>query len=158
MRTIGARDKYPRKERRDRIHKRKRNRAGNLVPYVPKRGKSDPIKAWFFELRTMSIDGYRNWSRGAREHVKRVVFYPVGKPFLVEPERLSTPENIEQLAIDVVGFDGTFQLRMPCHAKNTYRVSFKKRATVKIFDSEEGLKAKASDINSLSRYWFWRAR
>jgi len=157
-RTLGARDIGKRKVRKDKKHKYKRNRAGNLVPYIPKRKKGDPVRVWFFQMKPMSIEGYKNFARKIQPHVRRIVFRPVGHPLSVDPSALSTPEAIEQTAIDIIGFEGSFQLRMPSHSKNSFHVSYRKKAIVKIVNSEEGLKAFSSEYSNMSRYWFWRRR
>lgn len=157
VKTKGAKDLKKRRPRSDRKHKyRKRN--GKMVPYIPKRNKSDAIKIWFFEKKPMSFDGYKRWSKKLRPKIKKIVFYPVGKPILVQPSDLSSVEKIEELAIEFIQYPGSFQLRMPTHAKNTHHVSFKKKADINITESEEGLRAKLLNYYNLSRYWFFKGK
>jgi len=161
MRTKGAVDLKKRKTRSDKKRKyRKKN--GVLVPYVSKRKKGDPIKVMIFEKKPMSADGYKRWNKKLRPKIKKMVFYPVQisegeKPYvlLIHPEYMSSVEKVEQMAVDIIGYDGSFQLRMPTHSKNTHHVSFKKKADIKIIETEEGLKAKLSNYFNLSRYWFF---
>jgi len=164
MRTFGAVDKKKRKTRSDKKRKyRKKN--GIMQPYVSKRKRGDPIAVMFFEKKPMSYDGYKRWNNKIRPKIRKIIFDPVQvteeeKPYrlLVNPEDMSNVEKIEQLAIDVIQYPGAFQLRMPTHSKNTHHVSFKKKADIKIIETEEGLKAKLSNFFNLSRYWFWEKR
>jgi len=159
MRTKGAKDLKKRKQRKfyaGKPIKKKRRKDGKLVPYVSKRNRNDSIKVWFWERKRMSYDGYQRFPRHIRPYVKKIITKFVGKPVRVDPEFLSNIESIKQLAIDIIGYDGTFLLMMPTHSKNTYRVSYKKKAVIKIIETEEGLKAKVFEYFNLSRYWFFR--
>lgn len=153
-----GKDLKKRKPRSDRKYKRKRNRAGNLVPYIPKRSKQDDIRVWFFHAKRMSKDGYRNWSPKVRGHIKPIVYYPVGKPISVSPQAISSIEGIEELAVNTIGFEGRFYFKMPCHSKNRFHVSYKKKALIDITEHEDGLRAKVIQTWNLKRYWFWRNR
>lgn len=135
---------------------KKRNlKSKKYVPYKSKRKKTDPIKIWFWEVGKMSYDGYKRWCRDLRPYVKKVVFRPVGCPILIDPEYISNKEKLGQVAIDLIGYDGVFQLRMPTTKKNRFHVSFCKKASITITSHEEGLKAKVTDFHKLTRYWFW---
>jgi len=164
MRVKGAVDLKKRKTRSDKKRKY-RKKGGVMIPYIPKRKRGDPLRVMFFEKKPMSFDGYKRWNKKIRPKIKKIVFYPVQiiegkKPYLllVNPEDMSNVEKIEQLAIDVIQYPGAFQLRMPTHSKNTHHVSFKKKADIKIIETEEGLKAKVSNFFNLSRYWFFKSK
>jgi hypothetical protein len=131
---------------------------GNLQPYVSKRKKGDPVRIWFWKICEMSQQGFKNWARSIRPHIRRSVFRFVGHPVFVDTSEINSPEAIEHTAINVIGFEGSFYMMMPCHSKNSFRVSYKKRAVVRIVDSEEGLKAFVSDCSKMSHYWFWIKR
>jgi hypothetical protein len=154
-----GKDLKKRKTRSDKKHRYHRNRAGNLVPYVSKRrDKNAPVRIWLFEMRPMSYDGYRNWTPKLRLTLSRTVFYPIGKPIHVDPAFVSTPERLAGFVCNVVGYPCVVQVRMCCHSKNSFRVSYKKRAIVKIVEYEEGLRGVASEYSKMSHYWFWRRR
>ena len=107
--------------------------------------------------KKMSYDGYRRWSRQMRPKIRKIVFYPIGKPFFVKPEEIATKEKLGAVAIEHIQYPSSIQLRMPSHSKNSYRVSFKKKCEIKILEDAEGqLYAKIFNTSKLSRYWFWR--
>jgi len=156
-RTKGARDKKKRKQRKfyaGKPIKKKRKRHGRLVPYISKRDRRGKVKIWWWEVRKMSLSGFRNWSRSTRMYAKRIVYKPLIRAD-VFPYELSNKESIGQLAIDHLGYEGTFLLKMFCHAKNRYGCTNRKVAVVKIRDTPEGLKAFVSDTWKISIYWFW---
>lgn len=155
-RTPGSRDLKKRKTRSDKKHKHRRNRAGNLVPYISKRKKGDPLKVWFWHIKPMSIDGYKNWNPNLRPRLHRIIYKFVGRPVSVDPSYLSNKAALEELAVNVVGYPGNFLLMMPCHSKNTFRVSYKKRAKIQITETEDGLRAKVLELHNIQRYWFWK--
>jgi hypothetical protein len=155
-RTRGARDLKKRKTRSD---KRKKHRGdGNMVRYSSRRNRDAPLRIWWWQRLPMSKEGYRRWTGSLRPHVKKVVTRFVGRPISVEANRLSNVEAIEQLAVETIQYDGEFILMMPSHAKNSFHVCYKKKAKVKIVDTEEGLKAKVIWIGGIRRYWFYRGK
>jgi len=159
MRTLGAKDKKKRKVRSDKKHKYRKNRMGNLVIYKPKRKRDDPLRVWFWERLPMSWDGYKRFPRRVRPYIHKKITRFVDKPFLVEPEQLSTKENIAQLAVNVICHAGEFILMLPTHSKNTHHVSYKKKVRIRIVETEDGLKAKVIRIYSgFQRYWFWSGK
>lgn len=135
--------------------KKKRNTMGVLVPYISRRRRDDPIRVWFFEHRRMSEDGYRRWAKKFRPHLNKTVYCPVGSPVFVDPSQICNKDRLGQTAVDIIQYPGTFMLRMPTRAKNTYRVSYKKKATIRIDETEEGLRGRVVWVGYLSRYWFW---
>ena len=157
MRVKGARDKKKRKTRSDKKRKY-RKKYGKLVLYVPKRKRGDSISVWFWERKPMSFDGYKRWNKKLRLKIKKVITKFVDKPILVDPYDLSSVEKIEELAVEVIQYPGMFLLMMPTHSKNTHHVSYKKKAVIKIVETEEGLRAKLLDYFNLSRYWFFSGR
>lgn len=159
VKTYGSRDRKPRKKRKlyaGKPIKKKRHVNGKLVPYKSIRSKYDPISVWFFRKDPMSYEGYLRWSRNLRPHTRRIVFRNVDSPVLVSPSLISTPEKVEEFAIEIIGYPGVFQLRMPTHKKNKNHVSYCKKADIKITETTDGLKAKTSNYSKLKRYWFFR--
>ena len=159
MRTKGARDKKPRKKRKlyaGKPIKKRRRKHGKLVLYKSKRKKNDPIKIWFWERKRMSYDGYKRWSKSLRPKITKTVTYFVDKPVLVNPEEISTRERLGETAIDIIGYAGSFLLMMPTHSKNSYRVSFKKKASIMIIETQDGFHANVTSHSKLSKYWFWK--
>ena len=103
----------------------------------------------------MSYDGYLRFNPKVRKYLHLFVYPPIDKPILVEPSQISSPKAIEQTAINFIQMNGVYQMRMPSHSRNSFRVSYKKKAEVRITDSEEGLHAEVSEFSKLKRYWFW---
>ncbi len=135
------------------VKKRKTN--SSYVPYRSDRDNDAPLKVQFVQRVPMSLDGFRSWNKKIRPKVNRTVFKAFPSISLT-PEQLSTPESIEDIAVEHLQGVGTWDLRLLCTKKNKGHVSFCRRATIKIRDTEEGLVAKLSDYHLLSRYFFWR--
>jgi hypothetical protein len=168
VRTIGARDTQKRKRRKDKgkgrkfyagksVKRKRKNKFGNLIPYESKRKRDSPILIWFWEVKPMSYEGYKRWNRKLRPRIRKTVFYPIDKPFYINPESISTKEKLGLVAIETIQYPGSFQLRMPSHSKNSFRVSFRKKAEIKILEDANGdLYSKVFNTFKLSRYWYWR--
>lgn len=137
--------------------KRKRKHFGKLIPYVPKRNRGDPIKIWFWIVLPMSREGYHNWNRKIRGNIKPTIYKPFRRVD-VPPSVLSTAESIEEMAIDVIGHEGTFLIKTFCKGKNKFGVTNREIARVRIIDTEYGLKAKMYAGKRIFRYWFWRGK
>lgn len=166
-RTMGARDLSRRQRRSDRNKKRsfyankpvkKRKYVnGKFVPYKSKRGRNDPISIWFQKIKKMSYIGYMKWSPKARSHLDRTVKVFIDKPVKVNPEDISTPEKLGNMAIHILHDTGVFNLMMPSASKSSWRVSYKKKAIIKITETEEGLHANVVKYSKLRHYgWFWK--
>lgn len=145
-----------RKYYKNRPVKRKRKKQGVLVLYKSKRKRYDPVKAWIWERKKMSYDGYLRWNRKIRAKINPTVTYFVDKPFYVKPNEITTPEQIGDIVIERTQYAGTFLWMMLTHAKNSYRVSFKKKAVVVVIETEEGFHAKVYSYSKMGRYWFWK--
>lgn len=161
MKIKGSKDLKPRKKKRfyagKPIKKKRKNRGGNFVPYVSKRKKNDPIRIWFQEKKKMSPEGYRRWNRKARKYLDPTIKVFIGKPVLVDPQEISTPERIGETAIEILGYDGLFNMLMPSASRSSFRVSYKKKAVVKIIDTENGFRAIVTNFAPLRKYkWFWK--
>lgn len=146
----------PRKLYRGKPIKKRRKKHGKLVLYKSKRKKGDPVKVWFQEKKPMSYAGYKRWSPKMRLKISKTIKVFVGKPVLVDPKEISTKERLGETAIDILGYAGSFNLLMPTHSKNSFRVSYKKKADIKIIENVEGFHAHVMNYGKLSRYWFWR--
>lgn len=158
VKTLGSRDLKPRKKRKfyaGKLIKKKRMRHGRLVPYVSKRDRNAPIKVWFWEVRPMKKDSWKNFSRKTRPYIKRVVYVPLLR-IDVDSERLSNVEAIKQLALETIGYSGSFLLKMFCHAKNQYRVTNRTVAKIKITETPSGLRVEIYENFRISRYWFFK--
>lgn len=165
-RNIGSRDLSARCRRSDIGKKRKfyagkkvkpkRTRGGKFVPYKSKRDRDAPVKIWFQKKKEMSKVGYLKWSPKLRPKLDKTVKIFVGKPVRVDVTHISTPQDIGETAIQILQDIGTFNLMMLTHAKNTHRVSYKKKAVIKIEEGTQGLFARVTSYSKMSHYWFWR--
>jgi hypothetical protein len=147
---------FKKKRRSDKKYKYRRKH-GKLIPYYPKRNKNDDIKIWFFEERPMSADSIRRIPAKLRSTARKIAFVPSIRVD-VPPSRLSNEKNIEDLSIEVMGRPGSFYIKSWGHAKNPYHCSPRTLCTVKIFETEEGLKARFGKAVRIWRYWFWEKR
>ncbi len=160
-RTIGAVDRRPRRSRKDIGKKRSKYRGRptkvtRQIRFQKKRGNKEIIKIWIWEKRKMSHDGYRRWNRYVRPYIKPIIYLP-GIRVDAHVSRLATKADIEELMIDVVGYDGEFLIMgFSRTLRNSYHVKPVKMCRVVIRDSREGLHAKVTDNYRLWRYWFWR--
>jgi hypothetical protein len=166
-RTLGARDLSKRKRRSDRNKRRKfyakkpvkqkRHVNGKLIPYKSKRGANDPISIWFQKIKKMSYEGYMKWTPKMRSHLDRTAKPFVDKPVKVNPEEIATPEKLSETAIHILKDTGVFNLMMPSASKSSWRVSYKKKAVIKITETEEGLHATVVKYSKMRHYsWFWK--
>ena len=137
--------------------KKKRKVNGKLIPYKSKRGRNDPIKIWFQEKKPMSKTGYYKWHRKIRGKIDRTIKVWIDRPTLVNPADISTPEKIGEVAIQVLQYPGLFNLTMPSASRSSWRVSYKKKAIIRITETEEGLHAKVTNFSKMRHYgWFWK--
>lgn len=148
VRTRGARDLKPRK-------KRKKKKVLKKFPKKPK-GRKTELKLYFWRQLQMSKEGYRNWSKKLRPHTRKIVY----KPFLrvdVPVERISSIEAIKDLALEIIGQEGTFIMRGISHAKTKTHYKWVRLAVIKIIKSKDNEMRviSVSEIFRLSRYWFW---
>ena len=104
----------------------------------------------------MSKQGYKKWSPKARKTLDKTVKIFIGKPVKVNPSSISTPEKIGEVAIQILGDTGLFNFMMPSASKSSFRVSYKKKAVIKIIETEEGLHARVSNYSQMKHYWFFR--
>ena len=75
----------------------------------------------------------------------------------VDPEQLSTKDNVAQLCIDNL-WAGHWLLKTFSHAKNKFHVTNRAVAEIIITDSSDGLRARvipSFKSRGLYRYWFW---
>jgi hypothetical protein len=154
-RLLGSKDLKKRKKsgylRRWKKHKQKYK----PFPKKPKGHKTE-LKLYFWQIEKMSKQGYNNWARKLRPFAKKVVY----KPFLrvdVPVERISNIQAIKELALDVIGIDGTFVMRGVSHGKTKTKYKWVRLAVIKITSHEDGLRAHVSEVWRLSRYWFYQA-
>ena len=122
-RTKGSKDKKKREFYRGIPVKPKRLKNGRMVVYESERKRGDPIKIWFFQKKKMSYDGYLRFNPKVRKYLHLFVYPPIDKPILVEPSQISSPKAIEQTAINFIQMNGVYQMRMPSHSRNSFRVS-----------------------------------
>lgn len=161
VRTYGAVDIRKRKSRSDKGKKRKLY-AGRKVKGAVRRkferkiGNKEVIKIWVWEKGAMSKSGYRLWNRHVRPYIKPVVYYP-GIRADVHVSHLQTKEDIEELMLEIVGYEGEFLIMGFSRTwRNSYHVKPVKLCRVIIRESREGLHAKIINNYRLWRYWFWR--
>jgi len=104
----------------------------------------------------MSKQGYYKWHRGVRKYIDRTVKVWIDRPILVDPKEISTPEKIGQVAIQVLQYPGLFNLTMPSSSRSSWRVSYKKKAVIRITETEEGLHAHVTNFSKMRHYWFFK--
>ena len=121
--------------------------------YVSSRNKGDPLKIYFWEKRPMSRDGYERVPRRFKLGVKKIIFKPLMRVDVPET-MINTKEGIEKLTVRLVGYEGRFQMRMFCKAKNRFGVSPKSRAEIEIRNTPDGLKGVIIK-HKMHHYWFW---
>jgi hypothetical protein len=153
MRTKGAIDRKKRKSRRDK-KKRYTKHNGKFIPYKSKRNKNDPIKLWFWQRVSMNPESVKHFSRKTRPYMKKIIT-KFNVRVDVDPQSISNKEKIEQLALDVIGYEGTFLIMGFSKGKNSWGVKPVKLCRVVIKESSEGLKARMTDNYRLFRYFFW---
>ena len=145
-----------RKPRKDKIYKY-RKKKGILQPYFSKRKRDDPLKIWWWEIKPMSKESIKRIPKNLRPTAKKQIYVP-GIRVDVLPERLSSPKEIEELALETIGHTGDFLLMMFCKRKNSWGVSPVKCARVIIKETSDGLKGQFVESFRLQRYWFWDKR
>ncbi len=157
---IGRRSKRsdkgkPRKFYKGKSVKRKRKKKGKFVPYISKRQRRGTVKIWWWIEEPMSQEGYRRISPETRRYMRKVVYRPLLRAN-VEPYMLSTIENIKQLALHNLGYEGTFLLKMFSHAKTKTHCTNRTVAKVIIKDSDDGLRVSVEETWRIKKYWFFR--
>jgi len=157
-RTLGAKDKKPRKKRKTYAGKpiKKRRKYKDFVRYVSVRKRDAPIKLWFWEERQMNKDSYRNFSKKTRPFMRKIVYKPTLR-LDISPEDISTKELIEQVCLDHL-WTGTWLIMGFSRGKNRFHCKPVKLCKVRITESPSGLKAKMVNNFRLWRYWFWFGR
>ena len=155
-RSKGAKDKKRRKTRSDKVHEY-RKKSGRFVRYIPKKDKDADIKIWWWERLPMSKDGIMNWNKRMRGRLHKEITR-FGVRVDVSPERISTEDNIKDLAAETVAEPGVFLMMGFGHGKNKMRVKPVKLAKVVIKESAEGFNIKVTETWRLKmRYrWLWK--
>ena len=131
-----------------------RKKNGKMSPYYPKRGRNDPIKIWFWEQLPMPKESIRRIPVGLRSTARKVIFKKCIRAD-VPIDRLRTKGNIEDLSIDIMQRPGDFYIMTFCKRKNKWGVSPVKACSIKIVETDQGLKARFQRNFRLFRYWFW---
>ena len=148
------------------VKKKRINKSGNFVPYVSKRNKFDDLKVMFHEWCDLPYDSYMRIPKHLRARHNKRCFRIVKideyaeKPYLalINPNDLSTPEKIGETAINLIGYAGIFDIRLPTKRKNKFHCSFCKKAGIIITEHEEGLRASVKNYHKMSRYWFFKGK
>ena len=153
MRIRGAKDLKKRKSRRDK-KKKYVKRGTKLIPYVPKRDRNDPIKLWVWERQKMSVSGISHFPKQVRPYMNRVIT-KFGVRVDVPPERLSNKKEVENLALEIIGYEGIFLIMGFSKGKNKFGIKPVKLCKIVITESSEGLNARMVENFRLFRYWFW---
>lgn len=141
---------------RKRPVKKKRRKNGKLVVYVPKRSKFDPIKLQIIKIEQMSKEGFNNFPRHLRSHIKPYIFSSNRYRIDAYPDDINNKEKMGNLIIDICGSEGVWDVRAWNHKKNKGHCSPCRICLVKVYDSENGFYSKVYPTKRLSRYWFWR--
>jgi hypothetical protein len=169
MKTRGSHDLRRRKRRSDigkrralfmgkKPKPRRKNSHGVFVPYVSHRSRNDPIKVWFWDVQKMSLNGFHHFNKNVRLKVRRIVYGKNRIRVDVDPEQLSTRENIAQLGEELL-WEGSWYLMLWSGSKNKFHTSAKCVAVLQIKETSLGLKCRvipSHNHRSLRKYWFWR--
>lgn len=154
MRTLGSKDIYKRKVRKD---KGKRRKKANIIRFKKVRGHKTHLKLWMWREEVMSADGYRNWNRKIRPFVRRVV-YKFDVRIDAPTSEICTKEKIEQFVLENIGYSGVF-LFMGGSGSLRSKKGFKwvKLFKCKISEHPEGLRCQMTNNYRLWRYsWFYK--
>jgi len=161
-RTLGARDRYPRKTRSD-MGKRRKKYAGKKVKtkrqkkLEKRKGAKTHIKLRWMERRRMSKDGWRNWNPKIRPKIKPYVWI-FGSVILTPVSEIPTKKDIEDWAVEAIGFPGHFMvLGVSFTARNKFNRKWVKMFEINITENADGLRAKMTRNWRLFRYrWFYK--
>ena len=132
-----------------------RKKHGKMIPYIPKRGRDDPVMLWAWREEPMPYSSIRRIPKKLRPTARKII-YKKDKRFDVAPKEITNKEDFEKicnLALDEVG---NYLIMMFCHAKNKFGVSPKKVASIVIRDTPTGKEAVLVKNWRLYRYWFWK--
>jgi len=155
-RTAGSKDIEKRKRRIDKGRKRKKYRGREIIRFPKRKGNKEAIKIWFWERKRMSKQGYSKWSRHVRRFIRPVVYH-FGIRVDVPINMISTKEAIEELALEVIGYDGHFlAMGVSGSPKTKTGLKWVKLFEVVIMETRDGLRARMIKDHRLYRYWFWR--
>lgn len=153
-RRFGSRDSY--KRHRKKSHK-KRKLGFKSFPKSPKGHKTE-IKVWWWKVQPISQEGLSRVNKNLRLRWHKQVYKPMFRVD-VPIDRINSIESIKQFALDCNLYDGVYLLKTFSHAKNSYRVTARAVAVVKIKTFSEGMKVFVTPSfknRSLKRYWFWK--
>ena len=162
-RTIGARDKRRRRTRKDlgkkhKTYRGKKPKGIRRIRFEKREGQKNYIKLRPFEKRKMSKQGYLNWNKRFRKYVHPFV-YPPGAVILTPVSDLSNKEDIENWALEAIGYEGYFIIMgMSFTFRNKYKRKWIPMFDVVIKDSPYGLVANMVRNRRLFRYWFWQKK
>lgn len=157
-RTRGSKDLKKRKQRKfyagKRIKKR-RKKHGRYVIFTPVKEKKQVIKLWFWEERPMSYDGYLRIPNHLRRYMTKKIYKPLIRVDS-HVSRISNPEKVGELAINVLGKEGVFLMKGFSHGTNRYHVKNITLCKIKIKETSQGLRAEVFDTTRIYRYWWWQ--
>lgn len=154
-RTFGAKDKKLRKRRRDRKHKYVKRKGQWFPKKIRQPSRKTHLKLYFWKIEKMSLDGHKRWAGNLRQYAKKTVYKPVVRVD-APVERLSSVERIGQLALETIGYEGTFIMRGFSHGKTKTHYKQVRLAIIVIKKSAgDEMRAFVSETGRLSRYWFW---
>ncbi len=163
VKTYGAVDRVLKRKTRTDTGKSRKTYAGRNVKehrrtirFERRRGNKTHLKLWWWRQLPMSKEGYYKWNKKARPMIKKII-YKFGIRVDTPVEQLASKKLLEEWALDNIGFDGYF-LVMGCSGSPRTKTGVKwvKLFSVRILDSEAGLRAKVINNYRMWRYgWFW---
>lgn len=102
----------------------------------------------------MSKEGYHNWAAKYRAKLHKTVYRPLLRVD-VPAERLRNKEEIAALAIETIGYPGSFLLKGFSRGKNRFHCKNITLCRIKITEGTEGLRASVESTGKIARYWYW---
>lgn len=160
VRTKGAVDRRPRRLRSD-IGKKRKKYAGKKIfskrkkKFIKREGTKDQLKLRIMEKKKMSANGWRNWNKKIRPKIHPFVYMWLMRVDVLVAD-ISNRKDIEEWAIDVIGYPGKFLVfGFSGTSKNRFGVKPVRMFDVDITETGSGLNAKMTS-KRLHRYkWFW---
>ncbi len=135
--------------------KKKVRRKGKLIPYEKVHKDGDPYKIWYWEIKPMTKSGLKNWDKKLRSRVHKKTFH-FGIRVDVDESDLCSKEAVENLTLEVVGYEGDFYMMMWGKSKNLYHCSPFKLCHLKIEETSEGLICRMVKNFRLWRFKFYK--
>lgn len=160
-RTFGSLDKRPRKRRSD-IGKKRKRYAGKPVRGKKKRrfpkviGQKEFLKLFIIKREPMTYDGYKRINKRSRLHLRKEVMGSQRLRVDVHKSEIDTKAKFEDFVARTM-WEGLWDVRMFCHAKNRFHVSPKTVCLISVKNTDKGMKGRMIENRRLRYYsWFYK--